>query len=195
MSRFVLTDPQSGRIAYSTGCSFMFSSGGPPDNENKVREYETRIKSMVKDSQWERHNAERRIAAIQRQSEEAIKKAAQKNYAVGTAVIGMMNFPDEFIEACADNDELSANVICPITQQVMQDPVIACDGNTYDRLAIMQWFEHKQCSPVTNEPIGQFLLPNLNIRRLIQDRFEAWSSLSRNKDKDDKGDGAKMNTT
>lgn len=34
--------------------------------------------------------------------------------------------------------------LCPITTEVMDDPVIAADGYTYERSAIEEWFK-KRC--------------------------------------------------
>ena len=35
----------------------------------------------------------------------------------------------------------------------MSDPVIAADGNSYDRLEIRRWLRRRMVSPLTNEPI------------------------------------------
>ena len=44
-------------------------------------------------------------------------------------------------------------------QEVMQDPVIASDGHTYERAAIMEWFARKDTSPMTNQRVsGLFTL-------------------------------------
>lgn len=60
--------------------------------------------------------------------------------------------------------------VCPITLCLMKDPVIASDGNTYEREAIEKLIKHKTCkSPITREPINQSLIPNRNIKKLIDD--------------------------
>lgn len=42
--------------------------------------------------------------------------------------------------------------ICPITHEVMSDPVVLEDGFTYERSAILEWFsKDKVTSPMTNE--------------------------------------------
>eukprot|EP01087_Luapelamoeba_hula_P009768 TRINITY_DN2554_c0_g2_i1.p1 TRINITY_DN2554_c0_g2~~TRINITY_DN2554_c0_g2_i1.p1 ORF type:complete len:512 (+),score=119.30 TRINITY_DN2554_c0_g2_i1:160-1695(+) len=41
--------------------------------------------------------------------------------------------------------------LCPITQDIMVDPVCAEDGYTYEREAIMQWVRSKGTSPITRE--------------------------------------------
>ena len=33
--------------------------------------------------------------------------------------------------------------VCPITQEIMRDPVILSDGHTYEKTAIEKWFETK----------------------------------------------------
>eukprot|EP01043_Picozoa_sp_COSAG02_P107235 COSAG02_NODE_43245_length_376_cov_1.566787_1_plen_91_part_01 len=45
---------------------------------------------------------------------------------------------------------LPAAFYCPITQGVMQDPVVALDGQSYEYAAIITWFEANQTSPVTS---------------------------------------------
>lgn len=38
---------------------------------------------------------------------------------------------------------------CPITGEVMDDPVIAADGYTYERSAIEDWLSRSKESPIT----------------------------------------------
>lgn len=65
-------------------------------------------------------------------------------------------------------DDTSDDFICPITQEIMDDPVIAVDGHTYDRIAIEEWFTHKTVSPKTNSQLdSSALLPNHLIKRQI----------------------------
>lgn len=39
------------------------------------------------------------------------------------------------------------DVSCPITLEVFQDPVIAKDGQTYERQVITRWIQNKGTSP------------------------------------------------
>ena len=43
----------------------------------------------------------------------------------------------------------SPSFICPITQDIMIDPVICSDGHKYDRAAIVAWLKHSDKSPIT----------------------------------------------
>jgi hypothetical protein len=36
---------------------------------------------------------------------------------------------------------------CPITQEIMRDPVLLGDGHSYERLAILQWLQSSKRSP------------------------------------------------
>lgn len=44
---------------------------------------------------------------------------------------------------------------CPITQQPMVEPVVAADGQSYERTAIERWFRNHTRSPVTNLHLDQ----------------------------------------
>ena len=62
--------------------------------------------------------------------------------------------------------------ICPISLQIMKDPVTVITGITYDRESIEQWLataEESLC-PVTKQPLPQDsdVTPNHTLRRLIQ---------------------------
>jgi len=48
-----------------------------------------------------------------------------------------------------DSDSFPHDYLCPITQEVMVDPVIASDGHSYERKAIKKWFKHSLRSPKT----------------------------------------------
>eukprot|EP00210_Caulerpa_lentillifera_P006977 g6672.t1 len=64
--------------------------------------------------------------------------------------------------------ELDHCICCPITMDVMKDPVIAADGYTYERKSIEQWLRQKKESPVTRQPISSSaLIPNMAIKHLI----------------------------
>ncbi|KAK9830341.1 hypothetical protein WJX72_011142 [[Myrmecia] bisecta] len=59
---------------------------------------------------------------------------------------------------------------CPITQDIMSDPVIAEDGHTYERAAIEEWFKTHDTLPMTNAVVtSKVLIPNISMRRLVED--------------------------
>ncbi|KAJ0249439.1 E3 ubiquitin-protein ligase PUB24 [Hirschfeldia incana] len=66
--------------------------------------------------------------------------------------------------------EIPSYFICPISLDIMKDPVIAVSGITYDRESIVKWLEKVSSCPVTKQPIpsDSDLTPNHTLRRLIQ---------------------------
>ncbi|XXG73496.1 hypothetical protein AAC387_Pa07g2404 [Persea americana] len=61
--------------------------------------------------------------------------------------------------------------LCPISLEIMRDPVTLCSGITYDRESIEQWIfcsKNKTC-PITRQPLPDLdMTPNHTLRRLIQ---------------------------
>jgi Mg-chelatase subunit ChlD len=60
---------------------------------------------------------------------------------------------------------------CPITGVRFVDPVVAMDGNTYERAAIQNWFDRcragAETSPITRAVIGTTLITNYDKRRQL----------------------------
>ncbi|KAL5706178.1 U-box domain-containing protein 15 [Ranunculus cassubicifolius] len=59
--------------------------------------------------------------------------------------------------------------LCPITLEIMTDPVIVASGQTYERESILKWLKtnHKTC-PKTRQTLGHLTLaPNFALRNLI----------------------------
>ncbi|KCV70688.1 hypothetical protein H696_03042 [Fonticula alba] len=94
----------------------------------------------------------------------------------------------------------SQNLICPITQEIMTDPVVALDGHTYERSAIQTWFATSGLvqppaggsadgedpapkaviSPFTREKLASpSLVPNLRLRTIIREANEGSQPPSR----------------
>lgn len=66
---------------------------------------------------------------------------------------------------------IPSHFLCPISLDLMKDPVTLCTGISYDRENIEKWIEvgNSTC-PVTNQPLRNFdLIPNHAIRKMIQD--------------------------
>merc|ERR1719454_2216829 len=65
-------------------------------------------------------------------------------------------------------DQSFSIFICPITHDVMTDPVVGADGYTYERAAISRWFETSRKSPVTGQSLPHTdLVPNHSVRTLM----------------------------
>ncbi len=59
---------------------------------------------------------------------------------------------------------------CPLTMEVMRDPVMAADGQTYEREEIEKWFaKGNKTSPLTGaELLSTVLMPNIALRKAIE---------------------------
>jgi len=68
---------------------------------------------------------------------------------------------------------IESTLMCPITQEIMKNPVQGSDGQTYERDAIVRWLNQKQTSPLTNLPMGiHELKVNAAIKYLV-DQYHA----------------------
>jgi hypothetical protein len=59
------------------------------------------------------------------------------------------------------------HLLCPITQDLMVDPVIADDDVTYERAAIARWQADKGTSPYSRDPISNVFRSNIIVRNLV----------------------------
>jgi hypothetical protein len=58
---------------------------------------------------------------------------------------------------------------CPITREIMDKPVLASDGHTYDQESIEYWLSNHSTSPVTNAQLpSQKVIPNHTVHTLIE---------------------------
>ena len=97
--------------------------------------------------------------------------AAEGGEAGGSGAAG----PSEASAAAEVPDEY----ICPITSEIMTDPVSTSDGFTYERAAITEWLRTKDTSPKTGATLeSKILIPNHLVRSMIRAFNEAGSAPS-----------------
>ena len=62
-------------------------------------------------------------------------------------------------------------LVCPLSLEIYEDPVMAADGFSYERREIATWFARgKRTSPKTNEELPHtFLTPNHDLKAMCQD--------------------------
>lgn len=71
-------------------------------------------------------------------------------------------------------ESLARDLTCPITGELLKDPVVATDGHTYERAAIERWLADHQTSPLTNAPLAcKQLVPNLRLRAIAEEAKKA----------------------
>merc|ERR1711988_680030 len=54
---------------------------------------------------------------------------------------------DESTSTMVESEEIPATYMCPIQLEPMKDPVLTCDGMTYERVAIEEWLETHDTRP------------------------------------------------
>lgn len=75
----------------------------------------------------------------------------------------------------AQNLKIPHDYLCPITHEIMREPVTCSDGYTYEKNAIGEWFmSGKYTSPMTNEVLSNtdYTL-NIELRNMIRNFLEA----------------------
>mmetsp|Transcript_5915 Transcript_5915/g.11178 ORF Transcript_5915/g.11178 Transcript_5915/m.11178 type:complete len:320 (+) Transcript_5915:343-1302(+) len=79
---------------------------------------------------------------------------------------------DVDLDGSGDDESLDSGMpCCPITGQPMRRPVVAADGNTYERSAIQRWLRSSDMSPLTGLKLKhKDLIPNY----LLISSFQSW---------------------
>ena len=76
--------------------------------------------------------------------------------------------------------DVEEKLICPISLEVMTDPVVTPYGHTFERKTIEEYIDRNGICPITRKPLTkQALIPNYSIREMLEHFHET-------KDKDEK---------
>tara|TARA_B100000482_G_C12607897_1_gene297836 strand:- start:1488 stop:2900 length:1413 start_codon:yes stop_codon:yes gene_type:complete len=63
--------------------------------------------------------------------------------------------------------------VCPITQDIMNDPVVASDGHSYEREALVSFMKYGNGkSPLTRQKLTSTIIPNINLKKRIREHAE-----------------------
>ena len=122
----------------------------------------------------------RRVEAASKARKEAVEAVAAATVALAKA--------DALERATADGGEgggsgaagplseakVPDDYMCPITAEIMTDPVSTLDGFTYEREAITEWLRTKDTSPTTGATLeSKKVIPNYSLRSIIRSFTEA----------------------
>ncbi|GMH81680.1 hypothetical protein TL16_g09007 [Triparma laevis f. inornata] len=58
--------------------------------------------------------------------------------------------------------------VCAITYNIMEDPVLAADGKSYERVKITEWLEKSNTSPIMGLEIERTVTPNHALKKEIE---------------------------
>jgi hypothetical protein len=97
------------------------------------------------------------------------------NYIVNMPDLDTKNITSEQVEALPE--AIQEIITCPITLQIMSDPVMDIRGRTYDRDALVHFLRTRveaggtPVDPMDQQPIPYIFIPNMAVRNLIQHYF------------------------
>jgi hypothetical protein len=95
-----------------------------------------------------RRQAEKQPEKTQEKSEKQTEKTQEKQS-------DKVTIPEEFF--------------CPITNEIMTDPVITPQGTSFEKSAIVDWLSRNSTCPMTREPLqANQLIPNRSLKDLIE---------------------------
>jgi len=61
-------------------------------------------------------------------------------------------------------------LLCPITNELMEDPVLCADGHSYERTSIQEWLQSHHTSPLTGMTLEhKLLVPNHALRKVAEE--------------------------
>ncbi|CAK8697417.1 unnamed protein product [Clavelina lepadiformis] len=105
-----------------------------------------------------------------------VQSLAAKNSSVATTTtqdfLNPSNTPVKVTDVRPANEgEVPDQYLCPISRDIMSNPVIAADGFTYERRMIEAWFlKGNVTSPLSNKQLtNKKLTPNQTLRSLIEE--------------------------
>ena len=81
------------------------------------------------------------------------------------------------------DEDIPELFLCPITSCIMKEPVIASDGNTYEKSAVLLWIQDLKknkediISPFDRTPITENLIENRLVKNIILEWIKKNDSL------------------
>lgn len=80
-------------------------------------------------------------------------------------------------------ENTNASFYCPITGDLMIDPVVDSEGNTYERIAIESWIDGHKTSPITRNVIAlEDLRPNRSLKNAIEETIASGKQIKKRLD-------------
>lgn len=63
---------------------------------------------------------------------------------------------------------IESNIVCPISQEIFYEPVLADDGFVYEKMEIEKWFSLNKSSPVLRKPVASTrLIPQPFVKSIV----------------------------
>ena len=115
----------------------------------------------------QRANAAKKTAELKAAEEEMTAAAVKQE--LDDERIKTLRADIKKLECVLKERGMPEEIVCPITQEIMIDPVVAADGHTYERNAIASWLEKNNTSPLNGDELPHTnLTPNRAVRSMVQ---------------------------
>ena len=129
-------------------------------------------------SNWKkRYGVLRQIVCLENQDNSVIAASISKYRSIFSTLwdnksvkIDGINYTSSLSKKTYDN--IPSDYLCPISLDIMLDPVVLDDGFTYDRKEIKRWFKQSRLSPMTNEKVSEKMIPNKTLKSAINSWIE-----------------------
>ena len=82
-----------------------------------------------------------------------------------------------FVDRDPDLSRIPRQFICPISMEIMVDPVITTAGLTYERAYIEEWFRRHTTDPMAHVPVVKILTPNIALKQQIEEFMAHFAGL------------------
>ena len=121
------------------------------ERRQEVRRMRAELLNIERQRAERKENRQEMIREMQKQLDEDV-------WDVNGSLTSRANIGKKIVSA-----GIPKSFICPISFNIMKDPVIASDGFTYDRTSITTYFQRNQTGVSPRSPLSGVDLPNLNL--------------------------------
>eukprot|EP00597_Dinobryon_sp_UTEXLB2267_P019127 CAMPEP_0201113932 /NCGR_PEP_ID=MMETSP0812-20130820/78113_1 /ASSEMBLY_ACC=CAM_ASM_000668 /TAXON_ID=98059 /ORGANISM="Dinobryon sp., Strain UTEXLB2267" /LENGTH=630 /DNA_ID=CAMNT_0047377511 /DNA_START=50 /DNA_END=1943 /DNA_ORIENTATION=- len=73
--------------------------------------------------------------------------------------------------------DVPKHFVCPLSREIMTDPVMTTNGQTYERAFIEKWFQHHSTDPLLNTTVMKVVFPNRALNEAITDFNAQYATL------------------
>lgn len=70
-----------------------------------------------------------------------------------------------------DQSNIPEEFLCPLTLEIMVDPIMNREGHSYERSAIVTWLNTNTTCPLTRKPMR---ISDFISNRLLQSKIQSW---------------------
>ena len=92
---------------------------------------------------------------------------------IGGKIPGQTDTSDGNFITANEDDKVYQTMMCPISQTLMNDPVVTPYGISYERNSIEEWLKNHDTDPMTHQHLTKdMLVTNYTLKSIIKDYKE-----------------------